>query len=202
MMLFDYISQLFADEAETEAETTEAAAETEAEQEEEEPKPFDKRYTDADLNRIINAKFARWQREQAKKISEAQRLAQMTEEERTKAERDALQKELDELKRQTSLAEMQREARKLLNAEGISVGDELVDMLVSDDAEKTNAAIKKFSEAYKAAVQDGVRQALKGKAPSKSTTTTAKTKEEILKVQDAAERQKLIRENLKLFIGA
>lgn len=202
-MLFDYISQLFADEAETET-TEEAAAETEAEQdEEEEPKPFDKRrYTDEDLNKIINAKFAKWQREQAKKISEAQRLAQMTEEERTKAERDALQKELDELKRQNSLAEMQREARKLLGAEGISVGDELVDMLVSDDAEKTSAAIKKFSEAYKAAVQDGVRQALKGKAPSKSTTSTTKTKEEILKIQDAAERQKLIRENLKLFIGA
>lgn len=159
----------------------------------------EKKYTDADLDKIINAKFARWQKEQEKKISEAERLAKMSEADRTKAERDALQKELDDLKRANSLAQMHTEARKLLAADEITVSDELVDILVTDDADKTKAAVQAFSKAYKEAVQDGVKAALKGKTPARGGGSGTLTKADILKVEDPLERQKLIAENIKLF---
>jgi hypothetical protein len=159
----------------------------------------EKKYTDADLDKIIGAKFAKWQKEQEKKISEAERLAKMSEADRTKAERDALQKELDDLKRANSLAQMHTEARKLLAADEITIDDELVDILVTDDADKTKAAVTAFAKAYKEAVQDGVKAALKGKTPARGGGSGTLTKADILKVEDPLERQKLIAENIKLF---
>lgn len=159
----------------------------------------EKKYTDADLDKIIGAKFAKWQKEQERKISEAERLAKMSEADRTKAERDALQKELDDLKRANSLAQMHTEARKLLAADEITVSDELVDILVTDDADKTKAAVTAFAKAYKEAVQDGVKAALKGKTPARGGGSGTLTKADILKVEDPLERQKLIAENIKLF---
>ena len=123
----------------------------------------------------------------------------MSEADRTKAERDALQKELDDLKRANSLAQMHTEARKLLAADEITVSDELVDILVTDDADKTKAAVQAFSKAYKEAVQDGVKAALKGKTPARGGGSGTLTKADILKVEDPLERQKLIAENIKLF---
>ncbi len=159
----------------------------------------EKKYTDADLDKIIGQKFAKWQKEQEKKISEAERLAKMSEADRTKAERDALQKELDDLKRANSLAQMHTEARKLLAADEITIDDELVDILVTDDADKTKAAVTAFAKAYKTAVQDGVKAALKGKTPARGGGSGTLTKADILKVEDPLERQKLIAENIKLF---
>ena len=37
----------------------------------------EKKYTDADLDEIINRKFAKWQKEQQKKSDEAAKLAEM-----------------------------------------------------------------------------------------------------------------------------
>ena len=185
-----YIRQLFA-EAEAEA----AGKEQEGKAAEAE----EKKYTDADLDKIINSKFARWQKEQEKKISEAERLAKLSEADRAKAERDALQAELDELKRQNNLAAMHTEARKLLAADKITVGDDLVDMLVSEDADKTKAAVTALSKAFSKAVQDAVKEALRGKAPSKGSGAGTMTKADILAIQDPVERQQAIRDNISLF---
>ena len=49
----------------------------------------DKKYTDEDVNNIINRKFAEWekrQKEKSAKAAEAERLKNMTEEEKTKHE--------------------------------------------------------------------------------------------------------------------
>lgn len=189
-MKSNYYKQLFAD--------AEAGAEAGASTEQEKGTEPEKKYSDADLDKIISAKFARWQKEQDKKISEAERLAKLSEADRAKAERDALQKELDELKRQNNLAAMHTEARKLLAADKISVGDELVDMLVSEDADKTKSAVTAFSKAFSKAVQDAVKEALRGKAPSKGGAGTM-SKADILKIEDTAERQQMIRDNITLF---
>lgn len=189
-MKSNYYKQLFAD--------AEAGAEAGASTEQEKSTEPEKKYSDADLDKIIGAKFAKWQKEQDKKISEAERLAKLSEADRAKAERDALQKELDELKRQNNLAAMHTEARKLLAADKISVGDELVDMLVSEDADKTKSAVTAFSKAFSKAVQDAVKEALRGKAPSKGGAGTM-SKADILKIEDTAERQQMIRDNITLF---
>ena len=185
-----YLEQMFAEDNNGDA--GETGSKDEASKDE-------KKYSDADLDKIISKKFAKWQAEQEKRVSEAERLAKMSEEERTKAERDAMKKELDALKREKNLATMHAEARKLLQAEQITVGDELIGMIVNaDDAEATKTAVSAFAAAYKAAVQDGVKAALRGKAP-KTGGGSGRTKKDILAVEDPIERQRLIRENMDLF---
>lgn len=185
-----YLTQMFEGEGDTDTDT-----------QEQDKAGAEKKYSDEDLDRIISARFAKWEKQQAKKISEAERLAKMTEEERTKAERDALQAELDQLKKENARAAMHTEARRILAGEDITVPDELVNILVADDADTTNAAVTAFASAYKDAVQEGIKAALAGKAPQRSGGRSGITKEQILSTEDPIARQKLIRENLKLFTG-
>lgn len=185
-------SQMFAEEA-----TAENAAENAAENTAETKQG--RTYTDADLDEIIGKKFAKWQAQQQKKVDEAARLAKMTEQERAAAEKEALQKELDALKHEKTMAEMGKQARSILSGERITLPDELVSMLITDDAESTSANIKSFARLFKEAVAEEVKAQLKGKAPAKAASPAAITREQILAIEDARERQKMIKNNLALF---
>ena len=158
----------------------------------------DKKYTDADVDRMINQKFAKWKKDQEKAVSEAKKLASMTEQEKAEHERDELQKELDSLKKANALAEMGREARKMLSEDGINTPDELVDMIITEDAETTKTNVQQFSKLFKAAVKDAVKEALKGKAPGTGSSGSM-TKDQIMKIADPITRQQKIKENIGLF---
>lgn len=157
------------------------------------------KYSDADLDKIISKKLAKWSRQQAAAVDEATRLANMTAQERAEHERDALQKELDELKRANAVADMERTARGILQADGVTIPDEIVANLVGEDADATSTNVKAFSKAFKTAVQEEVKRQLSHKTPAAGTKTGALTKADILKEKDPIKRQKLIRENLELF---
>lgn len=158
-----------------------------------------KKYTDADVDEIINKKFAKWQKEQEKKISEAEKLAGMNAQEKAEHERDTLQKELDELKHANSIAEMEKTARTMLHDDGVNVPDEVVSSLIAEDADSTKAKVEAFSKAFKEAVQIAVKDALKGKAPATGKGGSTLTKADILKIANRAERQKAIAEHIDLF---
>lgn len=158
-----------------------------------------KKYSDAEVDEIINKKFAKWQKEQERKISEAEKLAGMNAQEKAEHERDTLQKELDELKRANSIAEMEKTARTMLHDDGVNVPDEVVSCLIADDADNTKAKVEAFSKAFKEAVQTAVKDALKGKAPATGKGGSTLTKADILKIANRAERQKAIAEHIDLF---
>jgi hypothetical protein len=131
------------------------------------------KYSDADVDKILNQKFAEWQTKKDKEIGEAQKLATMNATEKAEFERDKLQKELDELKRQASLAEMSKTARKMLADEGITISDELLTMFVNTDAENTKAAVDSFSQLFKEAVESAVKDRLRGETPKTGTASAA-----------------------------
>lgn len=158
-----------------------------------------KKYSDAEVDEIINKKFAKWQKEQEKKISEAEKLAGMNAQEKAEHERDTLQKELDALKRANSIAEMEKTARTMLHDDGVNVPDEVVSSLIADDADNTKTKVEAFSKAFKEAVQTAVKDALKGKAPATGKGGSTLTKADILKIANRAERQKAIAEHIDLF---
>lgn len=153
-----------------------------------------KKYSDEDVNKILNKKFAEWEKKQAKKISEAKKLANMTAEEQLKA----LQSELDSMKKDKTRSELASAARGILTESDIQVPDNLIANLIGEDAETTKENVAAFSKVFKAAVQEGVKEALKGKTPPSGGSSTL-TKEEIMKVKNLKERQKLIKENMHLF---
>lgn len=129
----------------------------------------EKKYSDADLDDIIGKKFAKWQKEQQKAVEEAEKLAKMSAQEKAEHQRDALQKELDALKKEKALAEMSKTARKLLAEKNITISDELLSMMVTTDATETKAAIDGFAKLFDEAVENAVKGRLRGEIPKTST---------------------------------
>lgn len=160
---------------------------------------FDRRVQKAVKTAVSNAQ-EKWKALTDDKLSEAEKLAKMTKEEKAEYHNKKLEKELADLKRQNVITEMAKTARKMLEEEGINIPDELLGHLVSENAENTKAAVEIFSKMYKAAVQAAVKDALKGNPPKAGTGGKATmTKEQILAVKNPSERQRLIAENITLF---
>lgn len=144
-------------------------------------KTKDAKYTDADVDDILNRKFAEWQKKQQKAVDEAQKLATMNATQKAEYERDQLKKELDELKRVSALAEMSRTARKMLSENGITISDDLLSVMVTEDAETTKSAVDSFTQMFTEAVEAAVKDRLKGEPPRKgSGGVTSMTKEQIM----------------------
>lgn len=199
--LFDL--QLFADEAgagKSETETSNEKKEDDPSDKEQQNQNNDKKYSDKDLDEIIGRKFAKWQKDQEKAVSEAKKLEKMNAEEKAKYERDKLQKELDSYKKKDAIAAMSKEARKMLSEQNITIDDNLLSLMVTDDAEATKKAIGDFAKAFSEAVENAVKERLKGNTPRKSSgSTKPMTKEEIMAIRDPELRQKKMLENKHLF---
>ena len=158
----------------------------------------EKKYTDADLDRIIDRKFAKWKSEKQKEVDEAKRLAEMDAQQKAEYQRDQLQKQLDELKHANAKNEMTGTARNMLSEAGIHAQDELLSCLVTDNAESTKAAIDSFTKLFNAAVESAVTERLKSPTP-KLGGKSRMTKEQIFKIKDKTTRLKAIQDNIDLF---
>jgi len=158
------------------------------------------KYTDADLDRIIDQKFAEWQKKKQKEVDEAKKLAEMNAQQKAEYERDQLRKEIDDYKRKDSISEMSKTARKMLADSGISISDDLLSMLVTTDAAKTKAAVDGFAKSFNEAVEKAVKEKLKGEPPRKgSGNAPTMTKEQIMAIRDPELRQKKMLEHRELF---
>lgn len=168
-----------------------------------EPKQDNKqqpKYTDADVDEIVSKRLAKWEKQQAAKVEEAAKLAEMNAQQKAEYERDKVQKELDEYKRRDTVNAMVAESRRQLSEQGIAVSDDILARLVGETAEETKASVDAFSTAFAAAVEDAVKKQLAGKAPAAGVATKTMTKEEILAIKDPIARQAAIRDNIGLFI--
>ena len=191
--------QLFADEAEitdgAEVETPET--DTKDDKPDENPRKQPK-YSDDDVDKMFNRKFAEWQRTQEKKTSEAERLATMTAEEKANERIRVLEEKLAAADREKAISAMTKQARAILQDANINIGDELLSNLIAEDADTTKAAVKSFINQFNAEVEKKVKEAYKGETPRKGAAPSL-TKEQIMAVKDRAERQRLIKENINLF---
>lgn len=160
---------------------------------------FDRRVQKAIQTAVGNAQ-KKWQTLTDNKVSEAEKLSQMTAEEKEKYRADKAERELDDLKKQIALGDMAKTARKMLTDEEINVPDEIIMNLVSDDAEKTKESVEAFAKVFKEAVQSAVKEALKGAPPKTGTGGSGSiTKEQINAIKDPTERQRMIAENIQLY---
>ena len=161
---------------------------------------FDRRIQKAIQTAVTNAQ-KKWKTMTDGKVSEAEKLAQVTSEEKAEYRAKKAEQELADLKKQIALGDMAKTARKMLSEENITVPDEIIMNLVCDDAEKTKSAVESFAKVFKDTVQAAVKESLKGNPPKASTGgTTTVTREQILAVKDRTERQRLIAENPQLFV--
>lgn len=163
------------------------------------------KYTDADVDAIINKKFASWQEKQDKaiaeavaRVEEANKLAQMNDKEKADHERKAMADELAMLKAEKAHNTMMTQARQMLKADGLTMPDEIISVLVTDNADSTRDAVKAFSGMFQTAVDKAVKEALAGAEPKRGNVS-AMSKEEIMAIKDTHKRLKAIEDNIELF---
>lgn len=197
-ILFDL--QLFADDPDTDGAADTPEKPTTQTNEPDEPKAVPK-YTDDDVDRLIERKFAEWQKKQEKKTTEAERLGRMTAEEKANERIKGLEDRLREYETNAARTEMTKQARAILHGKGINVDDALLANLIADDADATKASVDAFVSLFQSAVEKAVKDAVKGETPKTGSANTGITKEQIMAVANRTERQRLISENMHLFNG-
>lgn len=156
------------------------------------------KYTDDDVDKIIEKKFAEWQKKQDKKVSEAERLSKMSAEEKANERIKQLEERLAAADREKAVAAMTKQARAILADKNINVNDELLANLVADDADATKANCENFISLFTAAVEKAVKEKVKGDTP-KTGTSAGLTKEQILAIPNRVERQRMMKEHKELF---
>ena len=160
---------------------------------------FDRRVQKAIDTAVSNAQ-KKWKDIHDDKLSEAEKLAKMTNEEKAAYRMSQMEKELNAFKEKDTLAEMSKTARKMLSEEDINIPDELLSHLVSTDAEDTKNTVQAFAKLFKDAVQDAVKDKLKGNPPKRGTGGKGNiTREQILEIKNPSERQRMIAEHMDLF---
>lgn len=126
-----------------------------------------KNYTDDD----IAALKAEWEKEKATQIenakkegmTEAERLAKLTDDEKKAEELKKLQEENESFKKKEQLQQLKSEAQKQLEAEKLP--SIFADMVLGKDAETTKANIKNLKSAFDTEIQKAIEERLKGKTP-------------------------------------
>lgn len=162
-------------------------------------KEDEKKYSDSEVNEIVKAKLKKWKQDEEKRISQAQKLAKMDEAEKLNYEKEQLEKEISELKKEKAKNEMMAVSRSMLREKNISIDDSLISMIISDDADETKEKINLFIDSYSRAVDSEVNERLKSNSPRRMGSSNKLTKDEIFKIKDPVERRKLIAENMELF---
>ena len=131
----------------------------------------EKKYTDNDVDAIVNKRFAKWktEQEQAGKRAkeEAEKLAKMNAEQKQNYEIEKLQKENEKLKQEAAKVELSRSATGILAEKGIEATQDVLDFVVGNDADDTNAKIDKLVKI--------VESQLKKAEIARATGTTPKT---------------------------
>ena len=165
----------------------------------------DKTFTQDELNHIVQERVqravAKAQKDAEDKIKQAQsegeRLAKLTKDERAKEEEAKRLADLEAREKAIAVKELRIETQSLLSDEGLPI--EFLDVVMADTAESVKENIASIRKVFDEAVEKRVNERLTQDKPRRGATAGAMTKAEIMAVQNASERQKLIAENLDLF---
>ena len=138
-------------------------------------KPAEKTFTQADVDKIVGDRLARLkakhEEELKAKVSEAEKLAKMTEEERAKAEIDiakaelkAMREEFDRVKAEFEGQQMLAQVTKELNDRGLPIS--MANSLIGINAEATKDNIDKFETEWKASFEQAIKAEIKSSSSS------------------------------------
>lgn len=123
----------------------------------------EKTFTQADIDKILKQEQAKWKRQQEKAVSEAQRLASLTAEQRAQEEAKKREADLERREAEMNRRELRAQALETLAADNLPA--DLADLLDYTDADACNASIAKVKKNWQAAVQRGVEARVAGSPP-------------------------------------
>ena len=180
-------------------EVVEEVEQEEVDTQESTEQPEEKTFTEKEVQQMIKDRLAREQKAKEKAVEEAEKLAKMNAEQKKEYEYEKMQEELSELKKERAYYSLSKEASKMLAEHDIQADDDLLTIVVKDDAEGTKGAVETFATLINKKVEQGVKKALSGKSPKVNAGSNAMTKENIMGIKDSTQRIKAIQENQHLF---
>lgn len=143
---------------------------------------FDRRVQKAVNTAVTNAQ-EKWQALTDDKLSEAEKLAKMTKEEKAQYMQQKKEKELSEREAAITRKELMAEARNTLAGDGLP--QELAEVLNYTDADACKKSMETVKAAFQKAVEAAVEEKLKGGKPPKKATETDEQKTQQQKVYNA-----------------
>lgn len=195
--------QYFAEEI---SETEETGAQVEAV--EEQPAKEEKMYTQSEVNEIMRKRMDRAMREQQEKIdaakSEATKMAKMNAEQKRNYELEKANKRAQEAEARLARLEMQTVARKMFDESGVTIADEELALVVTDDAETTKTNVEMLTEFAKKVREEAVNKVMAGSTPKDvGVLKPAKSVSNIdeLSMREIAQLKKDDPEQFKVLIG-
>lgn len=158
-------------------------------------------FTQAELDDIVKNRVKRALSKQEKefqaKVDEAEKLRQMNVEQKSQYEKEKSEKIIAELTAKLERQALEKEASKMLMEHKIVATDELLGVLVRDNAENTKSCVNTFVSLVTEIVDDKVKEALKGKTPNKFANEITKKDFSQMSV---SERNELFRTDRELYL--
>lgn len=104
------------------------------------PKP-ELKYSDEDVDRIVNKKFAKWKAEEAAKADEAEKLKGMNGQQKKDYELEQANKAKEAAAAELARYKMRDQARSMLSEAGVSITDDDLEHIVTPEAESTTSNV-------------------------------------------------------------
>lgn len=120
-------------------------------------------FTRAEIGKMLSAERSKWEAEQEAKENEAKKLAKMNADEKQKYQLDQREQELANREKAIARKELTAEAKAMLSERDLPV--ELVNVVDLTSAETVSESVAVLQKSWEQAVQKGVQEKLKGKAP-------------------------------------
>lgn len=135
----------------------------------------------------------------AKYESNDKSIKELSDEEKAKQEEDAKDRRIKELEERLARNEDLKQTKQVFEESGLSVPDEVLDMVVVNDNKKTVANVQVITNFIEKIKEDTRNELLAGRTPRVTGVKTKMTKEQIRNIKDTEERQKAMRDNWSLF---
>ena len=153
----------------------------------------EKTFTQAELDKILNKKFAQWQKKTEEAKIEAERKAKLTEAEKLAEER----KEFESMKRQFKYEQRVNSTSKVLASNNLPI--EFSDFLVADTEEATTQRVDLFKNAFNEAVEKLVTERLRGNTPKVGVSSSKEISKKEFRNMSYKQKMELYNKDKDLF---
>ncbi|MCI2896248.1 DUF4355 domain-containing protein [Staphylococcus hominis] len=167
------------------------------------PKKDDKKDGDDKKNDYVTVeelqrRLKQKDKEKENAVKEAEKLAKMNKDQKNEYEMEKLRKENEELRQREAMNSMRNEARSMFSEKNITATDDLLDIVVTTEAESTQKNIDAITEIVNDIAQERLKELLRTGSP-KNIKSGGMTREDIMNIKDSDERQMAIYQNRHLF---
>lgn len=128
--------------------------------------PESQKELDRRITKALDTARGKWEKEAADRETEAAKLAKMTAEQKAEHERQKREEALTKREAELNRRELRATAAQTLAEKGLPAG--LLECLSYQDAESCQKSIDAMDAAFRASVQQGVEERMKGRTPSGS----------------------------------